>query len=89
MGIIFCHNGFSQTTQQKVEKQLQNSQRKANAGKADVISTNKKSIFDSSAFNNNSAEAINNKTAKSNDKKTNCRKKAKQRSAGFTVRRKA
>lgn len=78
MSAIFSYSGFSQTVEQKVEKQLQNPGRKANAGKADVISSNKKSIFDSTTFNNNSTEAINNKTAKSSGKKKNCRKKLKQ-----------
>lgn len=76
LGLAWGFAGFSQTPQTKVEKQARDAQRKADAGKADVISANKKNVFDSTTFNNSSTEAINHKTAKRSAKKKNCGKKA-------------
>ncbi|GEO12244.1 hypothetical protein SAE01_47400 [Segetibacter aerophilus] len=69
---MFTTFGFSQTTQQKVEKQIRDPQRKTNAGKADAVIANKKNIFDSTTFNNTSADAGSRKTAKAGSKKKYC-----------------
>lgn len=77
-GVTFSLLGYSQTTEQQVEKQILDRQRKANAGKADAIIANKKNIFDSTTFNNNTTEANNNKTVKASTKKKHCGNKRKQ-----------
>ena len=70
-------SGYSQTAQEKVEKQVKDPKRMENAGKADVITMDKKSIFDSTTFKNNS-EAVDRVTTKASTKKKTCRKKAKR-----------
>jgi hypothetical protein len=76
-GVMFSFFGYSQATRQQVEKQIRDPQRKANAGKADVIITNKKKIFDSTTFNNNTTEGANSKTVKASSKKKYCGNKTK------------
>lgn len=89
IGVAFTASGYSQTTEQQVEKQIQDRQRKANAGKADAIITDKKSIFDSTTFSNHTIEANNNKTAKASGKKKHCGNKTKQSSKASVSKKKA
>lgn len=77
IGVMFTTFGFSQTTQQKVEKQIQDPQRKINAGKADAVSANKRNIFDSTTFDNTAADAGTRKTVKAGSKKKYCGNKTK------------
>jgi hypothetical protein len=56
-GVTFSLCVYSQTTQQQIEKLIEDPRRKANAGKADAIIANKKNIFDSTTFNNDTTEA--------------------------------
>ena len=88
-GVTFSLFGYSQTTQQQVEKLIGDPQRKANAGKADAIIANKKIIFDSTTFNNNTTEAANNKTVKTSVKKKHCGNKTKQSSNSSSSKKKA
>lgn len=76
-GVVFATGGYGQNTQQGVEKQIQDPQRKANAGKADVIIVNKKNIFDSTTFINNTTIGTHNKTVKTSSKKKFCGNKTK------------
>src|SRR5438132_489584 len=87
--ITFNAYGYSQTSQQKVEKQIPDPQRKANAGKADAIIAHKKNIFDSTTFNDNSTDADNNKTVKASTKKKHCGNKTKQSSRANAPKKKA
>lgn len=79
-GLLFTCTGFSETTQRQVESQIKEEQRKANAGKADVIITRKKNIFDSTTFNNDTNKATINNTVKASAKRKQCGNKTKQRS---------
>ena len=88
-GVTFSLLGYSQTTQQQVEKLIGDPQRKANAGKADAIIANKKNIFDSTTFNNDTTEAANNKTVKASAKKKHCGNKTKQSSKSSASKKKA
>lgn len=88
-GVTIGLLGYSQNTQQQVEKQIQDPQRKANAGKADAIIAKKKNIFDSTTFNNNTTEAISNKTVKASTKKKHCGNKTKQSSKASASKRRA
>ena len=81
--------GYSQTSEQQVEKQIRDPQRKANAGKADAIIVNKKKIFDSTTFNNTVKEAGNSKTSKASAKKKRCGNKIKQSSKATASKKKA
>src|SRR4028118_110635 len=80
---------YSQTTQQQVEKLIEDPQRKVNAGKADAIIANKKNIFDSTTSNNNTTEAGNNKTVKASAKKKHCGNKTKQSSKSSASKKRA
>jgi hypothetical protein len=86
-GVMFTLAGYSQTTQQP-EKQVQDSQRRADAGKADVISNNQKGIFDSTTFNNNS-QATENTTVKKSGKKKHCGNRTKRNNKAGTLKKKA
>ena len=86
-GVAFVVCGYSQTTQQSAEKQIQDPQRKANAGKADAIIANKKNIFDSTTFNNNT-DITNSKTVKASIKKKHCDNKTKQSSKTSGLKKK-
>lgn len=74
IGITVSLGSFCQEFKLKVEKQIEDPQRKADAGKADVISTKNKNIFDSSTFAD-SSPAVNKKAVKASGKKKNCRRK--------------
>ena len=87
-GVTFSLFVYSQTTQQQVEKLIEDPQRKVNAGKADAIIANKKNIFDSTTFNN-TTEAANNKTVKASAKKKHCGNKTKQSSKSSASKKKA
>jgi hypothetical protein len=78
-GIIFTMYGYGQATQQQVEKQVGDSLRKANAGKADVIIANNKNIYDSTTFNNNITDTASNKTVKTSARNKNCGNKTRHR----------
>jgi hypothetical protein len=80
--------GYSQTAQQKVEKQLQDPQRKANAGKADAIIANKKNLFDSTTFSNKTVDAVDGKVVKASTKKKQCCSKPKQSSSSASASKK-
>ena len=82
-------SAYSQTTQKQVEKQIQDPQRKANAGKADGIIANKKNIFDSTTFNDNTTDANNHKTVNASTKKKHCENKIKQSSRANASKKKA
>ncbi|MCW3082550.1 hypothetical protein [Segetibacter sp.] len=88
-GVIIGLSGYSQTIPKYVEKQIQDPQRRANAGKADAIISKKKNIFDSTTFNNNTTEASNNKTAKASIRKKYCGNKTKQSSKSGASRKSA
>ena len=77
--VTFTTFAYSQTIPQQAEKQIADPQRKANAGKADVIIANKKNIFDSTTFINNTKEATTAKTVKKSVNKKYCGNKTKQR----------
>lgn len=87
-GVTLMSCGYSQTTRQQVEKQIQDPKRKANAGKADVIIANKKNIFDSTTFNDNTSDANNNKTVKTSAKKKHCGNEIKQSSGNNASKKK-
>ena len=86
-GVILTVGGYSQTTKQQVEKQIQDPERKANAGKADAIIADKKNIFDSTTFRDNT-NANNTKTIKASTKKTHCGNKTKQSSRASSSKKK-
>ncbi|MDB5193421.1 MAG: hypothetical protein JWQ96_2984 [Segetibacter sp.] len=88
IGVTLSVCAFSQTVEQKVEKQIQDPKRKENAGKADVISTNKKSVFDSTTFSNSTEVVAYKKQVKTSAKKKGCSRKAKQGNAKSTSARK-
>lgn len=69
-GIAIVFFGYSQTSQQQVEKIIRDPQRKTNAGKADAIISNKKIIYDSSALN--SYTTLNTKSTKTTVKMKPC-----------------
>jgi hypothetical protein len=79
VAVTFTSLGYSQSTQQQVEKQIQDPKRKENAGKADAIIVDKKKIYDSTTFNNTALEPANNKTVKASSKKKRCGNKIKQK----------
>jgi hypothetical protein len=88
-GVTLMVFGYSQTGQQQVEKQIQDRQRKANAGKADAIIANKKNIFDSTTFHENTTDASNSKTVKASSKKNHCGNKTKQSNGAIVSKKKA
>jgi hypothetical protein len=88
-GVTFSLCVYSQTTQQQIEKLIEDPRRKANAGKADAIIANRKKIFDITTFNNDTTEAANNKTVKASVKKTHCGNKTKQSSKSSASKKKA
>ena len=88
-GVTLTLFGYSQTTQQQVEKQIQDPQRKTKAGKADAIIANKKNIFDSTTFKNNTTEAANTSTVKASSKKKHCGNNTKHSSKVSVSKKKA
>ena len=89
IGMTFMASGYSQTIEQQVEKQVHDPQRKANAGKADAIIANKKNIFDSTTFDNKTAETNSYKTVKASTKRKRCGDKTKQNSRTNASKKKA
>jgi hypothetical protein len=87
-GVTLMVCGYSQTNQQKVEKQIQDPQRKTNAGKADAIIANTKSIYDSTTFNNNTADADNDRTVKASTKRKHCGNRTKQSNTANVLKKK-
>jgi hypothetical protein len=87
-GVTFTLLGYGQTTQQQAEKQIEDSLRKADAGKADVISTRNKAIFDSTTFNADVTKATNNKDVKKSAKKKHCGNRAKRNSKAGALKKK-
>jgi hypothetical protein len=88
-GVTLMAFGYSQTGQQQVEKQIRDPLRKANAGKADAIIANKKNIFDSTTFHDNTTGANNSKTVKASSKKNHCGNKTKQSNRAPVSKKKA
>ena len=88
-GLTITAFSFSQATQHPVEKQINDPARKANAGKADKIIANKKNIFDSTTFSNNSNEATNTKTVKAGTRHKHCGTKTKHGSKSRILKKKA
>ena len=60
--------GHSQATPKQADKQLQDPRRRADAGKADVIITRKKNIYDSTTFQNDTPKTAKGKTVKASVK---------------------
>ena len=87
-GVTLTLLGYSQTVEQQVEKQIQDPQRKANAGKADAIIAKKKNIFDSTTFNNTTIDSNNNKAVKASAKKKPCGNKITQSSKATASKKK-
>lgn len=73
IGIVCSLYASSQATQPKVDSQA--TQRKTDAGKADVISTKKNNIFDTTTFQNANSGAATKKSTKTSGKKKHCHKK--------------
>jgi hypothetical protein len=78
IGATFTLFGYGQTTREGIEKQIQDPQRKQNAGKADAIIARKKMIYDSTAIINNTSETGNRKTVKAGTKRKHCGNKTKK-----------
>ena len=76
MGVICSLLGYSQTIQQQVEKEIKDPQRKAAAGKADVVIPDKKKIFDSTTFYRSTIDAVESKKGSTNATKRKCSVKA-------------
>ena len=76
-GALITVCGYSQTVPEKV---IKDPKRNEDAGKADVISMDKKAIFDSTTLKN-SSEVTDKKTTRKTDNKKGCRKKAKRSQA--------
>ena len=88
-GVTFTLLGYSQSTPPHVDKQIRDPQRKVNAGKADAVIANKKVIFDSTTFKNNTDDVNNKKIVKSGNKEKHCGNKTKQTSKAATLKKKA
>jgi hypothetical protein len=89
IGVTSMLAGYSQTTGQQVEKLIEDPNRKANAGKADAIIADKKTIFDSTTFKDNTNNSNNNKTLKASTSKKHCGDKTKPTGRANASKKKA
>jgi hypothetical protein len=88
-GITFGLFGYSQSVEQQIEKQMKDPQRKANAGKADVIISKNKNIFDSTTFIENAAKPAASKYVKVPGQKKRCGSKTKRSSKSGASKKQA